>query len=142
MGEITAMVIVATIAYTVYSLFELFARRKERIAIIEKLSNGLDPKALHNRSHIFVDKGAVGAWAIRIGLLLIGIGLGVALATIIDLSIMGMNYVGKNALYTYRNTINVLYPALAALFGGLGLVVAYFIENANYRKNNKLKKED
>lgn len=138
MQEIMAMVIVATIAFAIYKLFELFARRKERITMIEKLSEGISPTMLNNDQR-FPFKIPVsietinGSWAIRIGLLLVGIGLGVVIAAFIDLNYSP--YSGSRELYfEYNKTINALYPALAALFGGIGLVIAYLIERKDDKK--------
>lgn len=129
MEEIMAMVIVATIAYAIYKLFELFARRKERMAMIEKISTGIDPQMFAGTMNTFTWKNqSDNAWAVRIGLLLIGVGLGVILATIVDLNIDI-----ATSQYRHRNAMDILYPASAALFGGIGLLIAYFIE----KKDNK-----
>lgn len=137
MHDLAPMVVVAVISFFTYKIFELYARRKERMAIIEKLSNGIDPQILKNQFSMPVYKdGNYGSWAIRIGLLLVGVGLGVVIAAIVDLLAVGPT--GDNhEFHEFRNTISVLYPACASVFGGLGLVIAYFIEN----KNNKSKKE-
>lgn len=137
MQEIMAMVIVATIAYAIYKLFELFARRKERMAMIEKLSTGIDPQLLQNQLSpikIPVYRELMNnSWAIRIGLLLMGVGLGIIIATIVDLIISP--YSGDRELYyEFQRTIDVLYPSCAAVFGGIGLVVAYFVEKKDNRK--------
>lgn len=139
-----AMVVVATIAYAIYRLFELFIRRRERLAIIEKVSEGIDPATLmgqldlpnKNEKRYY---GSVGSWSIRIGLLLIGVGLGVTIAAIIDLLSVAPPSADERAFYEFRNTLSILYPACAAIFGGIGLVIAYFIERKEYRKGqNKL----
>lgn len=135
MGGITAMVIVATVAYTIYRLFELFARRRERLSIIEKMSNNANMKELDNHL-VLPPQEDKGSWAIRIGLLLIGVGLGIVIATIVDLT-MAADYPTAHEHYgNYRNTLDVLYPACAALFGGVGLVVAYFVENKHGKNKN------
>jgi len=138
MHEIMAMVIVATITYGIYKLFELFARRKERMAMIEKLSSGIDPQLANNplkRPVIRIEN--YGSWAIRVGLLLVGVGLGVAIATIVDLVVAppSQNLHDGRVFYEFRNTISILYPACAAIFGGIGLVVAYFVEKKHDKKD-------
>jgi len=144
MNEIMAMVIVATIAYAIYKLFELFARRKERMAMIEKLSAGIDPQILRNQFspvRIPVYRELINnSWAIRIGMLLMGVGLGVIIATIVDLAIVPPTR-GNNEYYDFRRTVDVLYPACAAVFGGIGLITAYFIEKKSDKKESKKTEE-
>lgn len=131
MKEIMGIVVVTTIAYTIYKLFELFVRRKERMAMIEKLSGGIDPQVFSNQLNTFTWKSkSDNAWAIRIGLLLIGVGFGIAVTSFIDISLTIPND------YRYKHALDVLYPASAALFGGIGLVAAYFIEK-KYDKSDK-----
>ncbi len=138
MNDLAPMVVVSVMSFFTYKIFELYARRKERMAIIEKLSNGIDPQILKSQFSMPVYKdGNYGSWAIRIGLLLVGVGLGVVIAAIVDLLAVAPSADNRELFYEFRNTISVLYPACAAVFGGLGLVVAYFIENKNDKKNKK-----
>lgn len=137
MREIMAVVIVATIALTIYRLFELFARRKERMAMIEKLSLGVDPQSLRTQLNLplYSNDYNYGSWAIRIGLLLIGVGVGVVVATVVDLFAVAPSTINERMFNEFRNTISILYPACAAIFGGLGLVIAYFIEKKQAKKD-------
>ncbi len=138
MNDLAPMVVVSVMSFFTYKIFELYARRKERMAIIEKLSNGIDPQILKSQFSMPVYKdGNYGSWAIRIGLLLVGVGLGVVIAAIVDLLAVAPSADNRELFYEFRNTISVLYPACAAVFGGLGLVVAYFIENKNDKKTKK-----
>ncbi len=138
MNDLAPMVVVSVMSFFTYKIFELYARRKERMAIIEKLSNGIDPQILKSQFSMPVYKdGNYGSWAIRIGLLLVGVGLGVVIAAIVDLLAVAPSADNRELFYEFRNTISVLYPACAAVFGGLGLVIAYFIENKNEKKNKK-----
>ena len=126
MNDLAPMVVVSVMSFFTYKIFELYARRKERMAIIEKLSNGIDPQILKSQFSMPVYKdGNYGSWAIRIGLLLVGVGLGVVIAAIVDLLAVAPSADNRELFYEFRNTISVLYPACAAVFGGLGLVVAY-----------------
>lgn len=137
MTALVPMVICGLFFYFTYRIFELYARRKERMAIIEKLSNGIDPELLRNQFNISTFKdSSYGSWAIRIGLLLIGVGLGVAIAAIIDMLAVAPSEVNNEVFYGFRNAISVLYPSLAAIFGGLGLVIAYFIEKKGEDKES------
>lgn len=149
-SDLTPIVIVPAIIYGTYSVFELYARRKERMAIIEKLSEGIDPSIINQfgaKNKIRINIENKSAWTIRIGFLLLGIGLGVALVSFIDLSfnqISIQEYIAleRNARYEVHNTpvrqaINVLYPAVAALFGGIGLICAFFMERKYKIKDNE-----
>lgn len=144
MESLAPMVIVPAIIYGIYSIFELFVRRKERMAIIEKVAEGIDPTLL--TSQLGMNKKTINienksAWTIRIGFLLLGIGLGVGIVALIDASTVQVSIKDYVELYlqnrdaTYqinnapiRQAIAVMYPASAALFGGIGLIIAFFTE--------------
>ncbi len=87
---------------TVYGIFHLFVRRKERLALIEK---GVDAK-------IFDREGALPP-SLKYGLFLIGIALG---------------FIVGYCLYEYASIDReVAYPASIFFFGGVGLLVYYFM---------------
>ncbi len=135
MNDLAPVLIMAIIILGVYRIFELYVRRNERMAIIEKLSSGIDPEALKGQITLPSYKnGSSESWPIRIGLLLVGVGLGVLIATIIDLNSVIPPNTSEKALHEFRNTISVLFPACASLFGGIGLIIAYFIEKKNEKK--------
>lgn len=137
MNDLAPVFVLAIVTFGIYKIFELFVRRNERMSIIEKFSTGIDPQVLMNQFSLpLYQSRDNGSWAIRIGLLLLGIGLGVVIAAIVDLLAVPPTS-GSQAFYEFRNTISVLYPALAAVFGGLGLVAAYFIEKKKDKSNPK-----
>ncbi|MDR3058715.1 MAG: DUF6249 domain-containing protein [Dysgonomonas sp.] len=137
MNDLAPVFVLAIVTFGIYKIFELFVRRNERMSIIEKFSTGIDPQILMNQFSLPIYQSRDnGSWAIRIGLLLLGIGLGVVIAAIIDLLAVPPTS-GGEVFYEFRNTISVLYPALAAVFGGLGLVSAYFIEKKKDKNNPK-----
>jgi len=124
MGELVPIVIPLGFFYFFYKMCELFVTRKERIAIIEKISADLPGEAFSNTyfsNHTKFTKST----ALHIGCLLIGIGLGIAIACIIDVSISNSVY---EMDYRVKDALNIFYPALSALFGGIGLVISYFLE--------------
>jgi len=128
MNDLAPILICAIVFITIYKIFELFVRRNERLAMIEKLSVGIDPQVLRTQLSLPVYKNEnYSFWAIRIGLLLVGLGLGVGIAAIVDILVVPPAINGQ-IYHEFRSTISVLYPAFAAIFGGIGLVVAYFIE--------------
>lgn len=134
MNDLAPIMIMGFITLGVYKIFELFVRRNERISMIEKLSN-IDPETLKSnfRFPVYRDE-SLGSWSIRIGLLLIGVGLGVIIATIVDISTAIPTYMNGKTVYVSMRSVDVLYPSCAAVFGGIGLVVAYVIERKNEKK--------
>lgn len=134
-GELVAVFVVGIITLGIYKIFELFVRRKERISMIDKLS-GIDPEILKHRINFPIYKDeSVGSWSIRIGLLLIGVGLGVVIATIVDITTALPVYYKGQLVYESIRSVDVLYPSCAAVFGGIGLVIAYFIEKKKDKKD-------
>ena len=129
MNDLVPMVVCITFVYGIYRLFELFVRRKERMAIIEKMiSNPIDMNQFNNQLNLPLFSNKNVSWPIRIGLLLIGIGVGVTIASIVDI-----NFSHTQRTWEMGNAIGSLYAACIATFGGIGLVIAYYID----RKNNK-----
>lgn len=105
MIDVTAIMIVGIIFATIYGLFFLFVRRRERLSLIEK---GMDVSAFTpkniNTSYI----------SLRFGMLFIGVGLGVLLGNIL----------------TATTNLNeeVAYFSMVFLGGGIALVANYLIE--------------
>lgn len=134
------------VSYAIYSVLSLYARRKERMAIIEKLSTGMIPDIPQVKLELFYKKDNT-TWAIRIGCLLVGIGIGICIASVVDIYTMQVstdNYI--NMSYETRHmldksphsvAIQSLYIALSIFFGGIGLLVSYFIESKKKDKDCK-----
>lgn len=99
----------------------VYLAKRERMAMIER---GMDPRRYKPQSAPFQN--------LKWGLLLIGAGLGLFLAYILDntaFSRMGqMNDGGNTAIYF----------SLIALFGGVGLLVSYLIEKRETEKNDRV----
>ncbi len=108
-------IIVLGIAYAVYKLVELFARRKERMALIDKIDIK-DGVAVSPDMINWLSPPAKSPFpALRIGLLLAGLGLGLGIAIIMSYNMEGMER-------------DMLYFASMLFFGGLGLVISFIIE--------------
>lgn len=103
---IGAFLMVFAIVYVVVT-----ARNRERMALIEK---GADPKLFENL------KGSAASRALRWGLLLVGVGVGIFLASLLVEA--GLNETAS-------------YFAMISLFGGAGLLVAYRIEQKSNASN-------
>ncbi|NDV68324.1 DUF6249 domain-containing protein [Dysgonomonas sp. 25] len=135
MNELVPMVVCITFVYGIYRLFELFVRRKERMAIIEKLmSNSIDSDILNKQLNMPLFQKSNASWPIRIGLMLVGIGIGVTIASIVDINMSANGEQG----WQMRSAIASLYVACIATFGGLGLIAAYFIERKHNKKDSEI----
>lgn len=134
--------VVGTITLGIYKLFELFVRRKERLILIEKIGDKLDASKfldgsnladnlsfsenLHIRSHFST---------LRVGCLLIGIGLGLLTGFFVALNTVGLFAPNDDAHWQHHETVAVIYGACTLLMGGLGLLTAYLIETKQLHKN-------
>ena len=130
MNNLGAAITFLGIAYYVYKIFELYARRKERMFMIEKMSFGESMATPPDLTKWFSPlKPKCGA--LRFGLLLVGIGLGLGIALMMNFC---MGPFPKMADYQSSRHWDSLYVALMMLFGGLGLLISYLIEQKNQKK--------
>jgi len=136
-GNTLVFFIVGFVVLGIYKLFELFAKRKERILMIEKLASLAENKE-GNESRLkislpFVANGDTdfGFWPLRISLLLIGIGAGFLLAFFIRFQYPDMSW----DLISFANTAGILF------FGGIGLLAAYFIEQRKRAQKEEKEKK-
>ena len=113
-SNLTGVFIVLGITFAIYKIFELFVRRNERMAMIEKLNisdGAIIPPDITN----WFTPPTPSSWALRIGLLLMGVGLGLGISSFVHM------------IGDFRND-DPMYFGLTMFFGGLGLLVAYIIE--------------
>ena len=97
----------------------VYLAKRERMAMIER---GMDPRRYKPQSVPFQN--------LKWGLLLIGSGVGLFLAYLLD------NTAFKNLHNDFDNDSNVaIYFALIAIFGGLGLFLSYVIEKKEADKH-------
>ena len=125
-------IIILGIAYAIFKLVELFARRNERMTIIEKMGFGDGIVNLPDLSKLFPTQTQT-SWALRLGLLFTGLGLGLGIAVIMKY------YMGpfpQMELHQSNNNCEILNIGLMLFFGGLGLVIAYMIEQKNQKKSS------
>lgn len=120
----------------IYGLFELFVRRKERLAIIEKISERMDIADLGKRLSIpSYCLPRFSFSALKAGCLLVGIGLGILVGFLFNLMIAAnRHHLDFNNEY---EAITSAYGASILLFGGLGLIVAFVIETNMKKKEGK-----
>lgn len=115
-------------AYAFYKVIELFVRKKERLMLVDKL-NTLDNVNTNNinLSGLFGEVKALQNQylSLRIGSLLMGLGLGLLVGyLIVQLSYGTMGDVS----WGVREVQNVIYGASTLLFGGMGLIAGFVAE--------------
>ncbi len=121
-------VIVGTVTLGIYKLFELFVRKKERLSIIDKMGDKLDPSLLNGSFKEQIKLiGNFSTGALKAGCLLAGIGLGLIVGLIITMSFKNGILTGFND-YRSQELIGVIFGASVLLFGGLSLLIAFLIE--------------
>jgi hypothetical protein len=130
MGIIWLIIMTVTICATVFGI--VYVRSRENMAMIEK---GFDPKIkpLRPRPAPFRN--------LKWGLLLVGAGLGLFLAYLMDNTVLynighDHNKFGNGA-DDYNGANVAIYFALIAIGGGMGLITSYRVE-----KKQLLDKED
>ena len=128
MDFITIPLVVGIICASLYGLFELILRRKERLAIIEKIDGKIDASSFEGRLGLPSYKGSkITFSALKLGSLLAGIGLGLLIAFFIHIGFK-MSPVYYQDDYFVREMVSVIYGSLVLLGGGVGLIVAFIIE--------------
>lgn len=134
MGIIIAPFIVGIVAYAIYKLFELILRRKERLMIVEKLNPNAD-NTNFNLSNLFGSTNLIGRFtALRAGCLLLGLGLGLICGIIISANI---NLSGVLSNFRGGELIAIINGASIMLFGGLGMLASFMIENKMSKKGKE-----
>jgi hypothetical protein len=125
--DLTGIGIVGFIVLGIYKFSELFVRRKERLMFLEKFFTYCEKKegsTPFQMPPILFGNQNYGSWPLRIALLLIGVGIGCLFAffTWVYVSHHGHN-IKEFICFSY-----------IAIFGGVGLLVSYFIESRQSKK--------
>jgi len=123
--------------YFIYLTFELFTRKDERLKLIEKIGHNLAP----SDSSVFkLEFGSLlptfnkkSFLSLRLGCLLLGIGLGLLVGLFLGLWIRTGLQLNDGSWQT-RNFYAVAYGSCVLFFGGLGLLISYFIESKSTKK--------
>ena len=142
MGYITGWIVVGIITLGIYKLFELFVGKKERLTIIEKLGDKLEPSMLGNRLNLplsigtsFIPSSPTSFSALKFGCLLLGMGLGLLVGYVICATTVPGYFTERN--WRMDDLTSLIYGANVLLFGGLALVIAFIVELKISRKNRK-----
>jgi hypothetical protein len=136
MDFITIPLVVGIITLGIYRLFDLFVRKKERLAIIEKISEKFDASMIENKFSFPIKTSGNSIFStLKVACLLLGVGLGLLVGYFICLN----SIAGYSSMDLHNNAYEisgVVYGASVLLFGGLGLLVAFVIE-MKYVKDKK-----
>jgi hypothetical protein len=137
--HIDEILIVGFFVLGTYKLFELFVRKGERLAIIEKLFTLTENKEVSGSIKLpDISLGSnfnFDSWSLRISLLLIGIGLGSLLSFFTQyylfdfyqtLNIDENSWAVSNRISDIKTFTNF---SFISIFGGTGLLIAYLIES-------------
>ena len=127
MSQMFGAINVLGIAYAIYKLVELFACKKERMIIIEKMCFGDGVVNLPDVNKWF-SSPTPKLGGLRLGLLLTGLGLGLGIAVILNYFFV------FNSVMLSGQDKDFLYIGLMMFFGGLGLLISYLIEQKNQKK--------
>ena len=136
--NLVAPLICGIVFYFFYMTFELFVRRKERMNLIEKIGQNFTP------TEFFVPKftsllpafSKKSFTSLRFGCLFVGIGLGLLVGLFISLFLKVELNVGTSS-WEKDTFYGIAYGSSVLIFGGLGLLVSYFIENKARKKDEE-----
>ena len=138
--ELTPVLIVGFLVLGIYKLFELFVRKSERMALIDKLPAFLNTneagKVINFPEIAFMKKDS-GSWPLRVSLLFVGVGLGCLLAFFVQYNMFDFSGWDIEKWGTRQEIAHirlVLYFSFIAICGGLSLFVAYLIERGQGKK--------
>jgi len=136
MNHLEAPLTVGIVFYFTYMIFELFARRNERIAFIEKMGQNLSPmeaSELKTRLNSLLPSIKKSFTALRMGCLLLGVGMGLLVGLFIYIGIR--NNISFEENWERDSFYSMSYGAPVLLFGGLGLIISYLIEKKDMKKD-------
>lgn len=130
--------VVGIICAGIYGLFELFVRRKERLAIIEKIGEKLDASAFEGKLRLPSYGIPLRSFSsLKGGCLLAGIGLGLLVGFLLHLVIASAQMNNDNELYRQWDMVAVGYGASVLLFGGIGLLISFLIETRMQQRDKQ-----
>ncbi|GAB6394019.1 MAG: hypothetical protein MdMp024_0331 [Bacteroidales bacterium] len=132
---ISVPLIVGICVAGVYGLFELFARKKERLAVIEKIGEKIDANAFDGKLVLPNFGPKFSFSALKVGSLLMGIGLGLLVGFLIHYRLILEGTFMRGEEWRYNDLTATAYGAAVLLFGGAGLVIAFLIEARMAKKN-------
>ena len=131
--ELTPIIIVPAIFYFVYKVLESLIRRKERLMLVEKfdLSNLQALPSSQEALHVLDYMPNKRFSSLRAGLLIVGLGLGLCVAWALTIG-TGLYLADDGSVsaryWEYRRMFDTIFLAAPALFGGIGLLISFLME--------------
>ncbi|MCF8331192.1 MAG: hypothetical protein K9H84_01960 [Bacteroidales bacterium] len=116
--EWTPILIMAVISGAIVGIVYLQIRKKERLALLQ----------YDKDASVFETRHRCGKSSIKYGLLLTGVGLGILLANI---------FVSTGVL-----SEDVAYFSMIFIFGGIALLIDFYLQRKEYKHNQKEKQEE
>ena len=139
MDWIMAPLICAIVFGCIYKVIELFVRKRERLMLINKLTeiSNVDFKGINLYS------SGNKYTALRIGWLLLGVGCGFLLGFLINLmATQGQYAYDVDGVWSYQiHVAGIVYVACVCICGGIGLLLSYRAERQNEHPEEKKKDE-
>jgi hypothetical protein len=126
MNFISVPVVISILTYGIYKLFKLFVCRRERLNIIDKLSNDQFLSVPDSISLPYYSQPRISFGALKSGCLLLGVGLGLLIGFIVCATCIP-DYFG-NSNWDKREVVSIVYGSCILIFGGVGLITAFIIE--------------
>jgi hypothetical protein len=123
MDFISVPIIVGIVTLGIYKLFELFVRRKERLVMLEK---GANP-AQSNFPELS-DFSSKKFGTLKLACLLLGVGMGLLLGFFINIGLSHSIQMLSESNWYIKETRGIIYGASVLFFGGLGLLIAFLLE--------------
>ena len=127
MNGLSQVSIVAIVFFAAYKVIELMIRRRERLNIVEKIS---EISTLNNDNFQKILGNGCASFGkftgLRLGCLLAGIGLGLLVA--FSIARLNSGLFNNDTDWYIKNIISTIYGASSLLFGGIALIICYIIE--------------
>ena len=141
MDWITAPLVCAIIFGCIYKVVELFVRKRERLILINKITeiSNTDFKGinLYSSGNKFT--------GLRIGWLMLGVGCGFLFGFLINYTVTNGQYATNfDNVWRYHSVAGgIVYVACICIFGGIGLLISYCterkVENSENQKEDEFK---
>ena len=125
--DLTTVFVMAIIFTTVYKVFELFVRRRERQTIVDKMPPEKIGEEYRLPGHSSESSSLSRFAALKWGALALGLGLGLFVYVLLVLN--------NPQLINMWSINTTACGALALTGGGLGLLVAFLIENSMRKRS-------